>query len=455
MTTIKKDKELRTIYLMYEGVGKVNAFEDKLIKRYENLHDLVWDISKNIDLYTEKMEDMKAHQEEWSAWVIKADKLIEKAVRTGKVTKDGNNFNIELNSIYMPSGEVFGKMMQDYYALINKNNEIGQEMNTLQLGINEAFQDEYQLYMDFRTEYTSDEAQLHFEELNFLRFCDDLSDFVACTSNIHENWFNNSIEFKEYVVGTFNPFAQYIGEFSERLQKLHQDAIERSEIINDPKIIRVKNYELPANSEQMTKYATMLDEAGVRGNGIYLDMSWAAIERNDTNAIMDIIRVAQHKTEALRNIIYGIQLKFSDIPLSEPMGSRENIFLSPKILAWFAHLGEIPMIYFFIRDPGSGGHSLFADMILDGSLEVIQKPAEGLTYYGFESPNINIIFNRLFEGSVHFLEFCYGTGVDPRPHVEYAVQNFRTGFQLDEMFPRPTTFHYSEVEVEWKRMYNR
>jgi hypothetical protein len=165
--------------------------------------------------------------------------------------------------------------------------------------------------------------------------------------------------------------------------------------------------------------------------------------------------VAQHKTDALRNVIFGISFKFLNIPITEPMGSQENVFLSPKLLTWFAHLGEIPMTYFFIKNPNFGIHVFMSDLILDGSLDVIQNKEEGMTFYGFKGNHMNLILNRMFDGAVHFIEFCYGTEVDARPHVDFAIQSMRAGFQLDENVPPSKLFTYEDIEAEWRKKYDR
>jgi hypothetical protein len=455
MKVAKKDVGFRTITLKYDGIGKLNEFEKKLINSYEDLHLEAKELSDDINQFSKAFAALEEHCSDSQKMISKTDKMLEKMYQTATIEKKDNGLQLNVSDIYVPSMELVAKGIEDYNKLPDANNKHAEPLNILQMKIINDIEDKAaHINMFSKTYYELNKGD-DIEELDMDQLRLDFTDFLKCHEELHKQWMELHADFTKYIVEIFNPYALYVSSFGERYKKLNDAAMAKAEEVIDTKVKRIKNYELPANSEQMTKYAAMLDEAGVRGNGIYLEMSWAAIDRNDTSAIMDIIRVAQHKTDALRNVIYGIQFKINDIPLSEPMGSRQNIFMSPKILAWFAHLGEIPMIYFFIRDPGTGSHCLFADMILDGSLEVIQKPDEGATYYGFQPPNINIIFNRLFEGAVHFLEFCYGTGVDAKPHVDYAIQCFRDGFQLDTMFPRPTTFKYEDVEEEWRRIYRR
>ena len=450
-----KDMGIRTIKLVYIGEDQLNDFEKELVKKYEDLHRDAQELSDDIDKFEGMLEALQEHYTSSQKMISKTDKLLEKLYKTADKEMKGDRLHLNVSNIYVSSMEEVALGIEYYNKLPGENNKLAQPMNGLQAKIIKDIEEKADRINLFSKTYYALKTGQGVEELDMDQFRKDFLEFLKFHDDLHDHWLEVHDGFKKFIEEIFIPFGLYVSEFGERYKKLNEEATAKAGEVIDPKVKRIKNYELPANSEQMTKYATMLDEAAVRGNGIYLEMSWAAIDRNDTSAIMDIIRVAQHKTDALRNVIYGIQFRINDIPLSEPMGSRQNIFLSPKILAWFAHLGEIPMIYFFIRDPGTGGHCLFADMIIDGSLNVIQKPDEGATYYGFQTDHINIIFNRLFEGAVHFLEFCYGTGVEARPHVDYAIQCFREGFQFDTMFPRPTTFKYEDVEEEWRRIYKR
>ena len=100
-----------------------------------------------------------------------------------------------------------------------------------------------------------------------------------------------------------------------------------------------------------------------------------------------------------------------------------------------------------------GGYLLYADMLIDGTIKV--KYEQNDMWFQLLTDDVAVCINRLFDGCVHFQEFCYGTGIDTRPHIEYATKTIYNDFNLGQFFPPVTIFGYDLVVEAWKEKYNR
>jgi hypothetical protein len=347
-------------------------------------------------------------------------------------------------------GDETNAYQKKFNEVQHANGAIGTELVPIINAIEEQlvnFKERVEVFHQFNKKRNKQEKH----EISTEEWMKENVDFMVFIEQNYEQWEISKKRFGDLIDKIHNPFVEELMAFDKMTNAYNKSKTEKPVI--DPKVKHIKNYELPADSEQMTKYSETMAAASVRGQGLALNMSWAPIERNDINAFLDIVRVSQHKKEWLQNLIFGIHISFEKIPNSEPMGSNENILKSPKVLDWLAHLGEIPMLYFFIRSSQMGGYILYADMLIDGTIKV--KYEQNDMWFQLLTDDVAVCINRLFDGCVHFQEFCYGTGVDPKPHIEYATKTIYNDFNLGQFFPPVTIFGYDLVVSAWKEKYNR
>src|ERR1035438_6505846 len=103
MNVTKKDLGIRTMTLGYNGVGKGNAFEKELVKKYEDLHREAQELSDDIDKFEGKVEALQEHYTSSQKMISKTDMLLEKLYKTADIEKKGDGLHLNVNKIYVPS----------------------------------------------------------------------------------------------------------------------------------------------------------------------------------------------------------------------------------------------------------------------------------------------------------------------------------------------------------------
>ena len=450
-----KDKPLeikfgfRTISLSYKGNGELSPFELELLGHYHRLHRDLQVILDKMDAYEDKFEELdKMESKVRKMFTELKSKWDELLVLEGKLKFRNDNKTVDLMN---KKGRLYNAYDIKLKQQLEENGKVG-EVAVKQLDSIAP------LVRDFKERM-----------IVFKRFANKISNEVNLEiaidlwnkeKNIFFNQADNELSEWQGLWDGYEGFVRDVhNAFMTELEGHYQKASDynkskREKPVIDPKVKRIKNYELPADSEQMKKYSPDVNAASVRGQGIQIAMAWTAVLRNDTSAILDIVRVSQHKKEWMHNLIFGINVTFPDLPNTEPMGSDKNIFKSPKILEFLAHLGEIPMLYFFMRSGGIGGFLLYADMVIDGRITVKYDQPESMMLK-LNSDYFPIIFGRLFDGCVHFQEFCYGTGIETKEHIEFAIKTVYVEFNLGQFFPPVKVFDYDAVVAAWKEKYHR
>jgi hypothetical protein len=122
-------------------------------------------------------------------------------------------------------------------------------------------------------------------------------------------------------------------------------------------------------------------------------------------------------------------------------GNQGSDLINPlenkKLLQLFDKLGKTnPMIFFFLRNIDFGVMCLAADIILAPGTETrdgIEPGDEGYLFseVGFSGENLNLIFERFFDGCVAFNLYCDKTKIDTRHYIEWAIERMMENFGLE------------------------
>lgn len=442
------DVGFRVIKIKYITDKPLNSHERELLERHINLHFKLRDMTvdlKSINTFIKILykSDEKAKRL-FNDWKKQLPVLL-KSIENNRGKNDPNLLKALQSSV-----EKFDKLGEDYHKQQSEDGPKGQKtaqaIDDLFNNLNKLIEDAQKL-----AEYNNSIHQTKIENIDHPLYIKDFQQFDQAMIKFSAEREKMIQDFENLLFKIHNPLMQEVEDFKAEIKK-QNEAVKN--YVPDPKVKRMKVYELPANSEIMEKYSSFIDASSVRGNGLYVNITWPVIERCDTNPILDMIRVSQHKEQWLRNAIFGISLKFDDIPLTEPMGSNENIFLSPMIVNWFAELGKTPQVYFFLNKD-LGPYILFADLMYTKMTEVKYNKDTNESFYGFMGEDVPLIFNKLFDGCVRFMEFCYGTGVDARPHIEYAIKDTYDSLNLGSFLPPVNVFMYEDVVNDWKMIYSR
>jgi len=442
------DAGFRVIKIKYITDKPLNSHELELLERHINLHftlrDMMVDL-KSINTFIKILyKGDEKSKRLFNDWKKQLPELL-KATENNKGKNDVN-----LQKALQSAIDKFNKLGEDFHKQQGEDGPMGQKTA---IAIDDLFNNLNKLIEDAKklAEYNNSIHETKILNIDHPLYISDFQQFDQAMIKFSKEREKMIEDFEHLLFKIHNPLMQEVENFKAEVKKKNEAVVNA---IPDPKVKRMKVYELPANSEIMEKYSTFIDQSSVRGNGLYVNITWPVIERCDTSPILDMIRVSQHKEKWLRNVIFGISLKFDDIPISEPMGSNDNIFLSPMIVNWFAELGKTPQVYFFLNKE-LGPYILFADLMYTKMTGVKYNKDTNESFYGFMSEDIPLIFDKLFDGCIRFMEFCYGTGVDVRPHIEFAIKDTYDALNLGSFLPPVTVFKYEDVVKDWKRIYSR
>ena len=212
-------------------------------------------------------------------------------------------------------------------------------------------------------------------------------------------------------------------------------------------VFAMKQYWMDKNHPNIAKYAVELDKAATKGEGIVIDISWDDVEQLNIQPVTDRILVAQHKKEWILNSLYNMHIYFANIPPSEGLKEDDNIFLNYKINRWLERLGTNFSAFFFLDDMEIC-KQLYLSEFTTQDVEKFTND-EGMTYIkvGMQKEQVEILFNKLFNGGIALADYCYRTGVKPDDYITKGISYLMNSFGFDETV---TSFTVEDVLAYWE-----
>jgi hypothetical protein len=455
------DAGFRTITLAYKNQAELTLYELKLIDKYKALHANRDMAIKEISLFAKNQKQLKQYVKEAKRivkqTVLKLNHLMELDTLYANAKKDSKEYQ-KVQKL----ATAFGK----HTPLIHEQNVKSKTMFDIIAvqwdeieKINEAFTRLAKEYNEFCKEFNQHNGNY---DLDIVQYVADGNQFNAFTDKCQADWDEQMDLYNDLIHDEYNTVPPMVEEINKmmagykpNLYVMHDTRPKHTATQTHPAAIPMKQYYIAKGHPLFAKHEKELDVAAVKLKGISISIPWAMVEAKDISAVTDIICVSQHKTEWINNLVFGINLTFDDMPLTEPMHTHSNIMANTKILAWMAKLGENPMSMFFLMGDEMRNATLHADLILMEQASVEQYPEEEMMKFGFKVEHLQLIVNRLYNACITFVEYCYQTPIDTQTHVNLAIQtNMLSKLESEDGKPLHL-FTYEQVLEEWKNIYKR
>lgn len=455
------DMGFRTITLAYKNQAELTLYELKLIDKYKHLHVRHQIMLNEVSLFTKNLAQLKQYVKEskrivqqlklkWDhimeldtlyAWAKKdskeyqkVHKLLKELDKQTKLLHDQGKRNKTMYDIIDVQWNEIDKIDKDLLALAKEFNEFGTDFN--------------QHNGNYELDIVQFAKDIQENNTLFKKTCDAWEQQMDKATDVIENEYNALPKISEALNTS-------MGNYKSHHFKMYNPNAVPAAVKTDPAAISMKKYYIAKDHPLIAKHEKELDVAAVKQKGIPLSITWAMVEAKDITAVADLICVSQHKTEWINNLVFGINLTFDDMPLTEPMHTHLNILASKKILTWMTKLGENPMTFFFLMSDELRNATLHADLILMEQTSVENLPEEEMMKFGFKVEHIQLIVDRLYNACIGFVEYCYQTPVDTRSHVNLVIQtNMLSKLELEDRKPLQL-FTYEQVVEEWKKIYKR
>lgn len=177
------------------------------------------------------------------------------------------------------------------------------------------------------------------------------------------------------------------------------------------------------SDESVSTIKNALAEAHQRGDTILFTCSPATADINISTFIC-MLGIAQYNDEWISSLAERkIDLEFEDanggvIPM-------EQWLLNAELQNWFSLLRDhCPCPMFFLRQWECVFLVAASDIVASLSHDEIEwKDGAGATFHFSEMEN-HTVQERVIHQCVQFINYCHGTGVDPKKYVEELIQRF-------------------------------
>lgn len=177
------------------------------------------------------------------------------------------------------------------------------------------------------------------------------------------------------------------------------------------------------SDESITTIKSALSEAQQKGDTILFTSSPATADVNISTFIC-MLGIAQYNSDWIISLAERkIDLEFEDAEGSIiPM---EQWLMNAELQNWFSLLREhCPCAMLFLRQWECVFLVASSDIVASLSHDEIEwKDGAGATFHFSEMEN-HTVQERVIQQCVQFINYCAGTGVEPRKYVEELLQRF-------------------------------
>ncbi|MHB8259781.1 MAG: hypothetical protein ACYDCN_01055 [Bacteroidia bacterium] len=453
------DMGFRTITLAYKNQAELSLYELKLIDKYKQIHTNHKLFMDAMNLFTKNLSQLKGYVKEGKRTVqqlkLKWNHIMELDTLYAQAKKDSKEYN-KVHKL-LKEFDKQTKLLHD----LNKRDKTLYDIIDMQWTGTDNASDVFNSLTKEFNEFVKEFSQ-HPEkyDLDSQSLYNDLVLFNTAAKKDVAAWVKQKDEATDLIDNGYNAIPKLSEQLntsianykSNHFQMYNPNAVPAA-TKTDPQVKSLKKYLFNKEHELFAPHAKELEVAAVIQKGLQMPIPWAMVEAKDVMKPINMICAAQHKTEWINNLIFGINLTFDDMPVTEPMLSHQHIMSNPKILAWMAKFAENPLWLFFIQSEAIRSGALYADLILMQQADVRNRPEEERDMIGFKPEHLQIINDRLYNACIMFVEYCYATSIDTRAHINHLLQTSILSQLVTEEGESviKQLFTYEDVLTEWKK----
>ena len=424
----------RNIRLVYNQKKELSDFEIELLEKYQQLHHQVQEFSNQVELMNRYSLELIPLLKETKPR-FEALEIFQKEIMSFHNMKIAENDALQIQKLErkIEGYNLKNKELLDLIITLRDKYDLAWDLQNKIIETDENLDPFFESFRNLTTELYRNYKNY---EIDIVQFDHDEQEFLGLLGDVTKRWNKLYSDFTN-ITNDYSAFATRYNEFMEFVEKNKHITPIMVPLPEAPVpgFINQKQFYIQPDNPKITQYTNILDVAATEGKGINVSINLEETEQENLQRITDIIMVSQHKDTWIDNIVFKINLIIKNFSSSED--DIINPLENKKLLQLFQRLGKNPIIYFFLKNPDFGLMCLAGDIILKPGTELrkgynTDDEDYFFTEIGFTADDLNIIFNRLFDGCIAFYQYCEDTTIDTRFYIESAIKTLLKNFNLKE-----------------------
>jgi len=166
---------------------------------------------------------------------------------------------------------------------------------------------------------------------------------------------------------------------------------------------------------------------------LHVSVNVPDVEEGNCAGVQAIMMCLQHFPNLIEKMIFSFVIDFVEDEKTEIVLPEETWKSEPVFYNWFHKLLGTPFVLFFIADEDARYYTLMGDMIQSGALETEIDERSGRTGFSFDKEQGEEIVRRVWGSCFNMMQFCYGSGFDPRIYIEGMMALLGVQFTYEEL----------------------
>lgn len=153
----------------------------------------------------------------------------------------------------------------------------------------------------------------------------------------------------------------------------------------------------------------------------------AIIAGKEVASFQQMLMALQHYPHLIERMIFSVNFKFmlvDDVPVEV---SEDEWKMRPEVYLWFHEMLNLPISMFFIADGDARSYCLFGDVLALGNFKQ-EQDAGGQTGLEFSMEQMQLMADRLINGSWALLMYCHATGFNPDKYIDALLADYDMPF---------------------------
>jgi hypothetical protein len=193
-------------------------------------------------------------------------------------------------------------------------------------------------------------------------------------------------------------------------------------------------YMLPVDDPAIAQYQQVYEMMAEQDkHTLRVKVKMEDVEESRCGDVQKMMMALQHHPHLIEKMIFSYVFDFIEDEKTGIVLPEETWKYEPVFYHYFQKLMGTPFVLFFIADEDARYHALMADMVTSGELNAEKDERSGRVGFSFNEEQGQLIVQRVWMSCFNMLQFCYGSGFDPRIYIEGMMALLGVQFTYEEL----------------------
>lgn len=197
------------------------------------------------------------------------------------------------------------------------------------------------------------------------------------------------------------------------------------------KTFEKKTWLIPSSSPEIKEYEQHI-ATFTEHNGFAFSVPPDVVDEGNVFMAQNLVCILEHYPEAIESLLFGMDFKFEVVEGIKLYVSEAEWKGEKKYIKWFAKMGDVFIMPFFIRDHEARFHCMAGKMIAKGEIKItgFDKPRQKFT---FEGKGLRLLMNNMWEACVLMMVYTTGAPFNVVPYIDVFITEYNTTFTLEQV----------------------